>query len=234
MQIKGSVVLVTGANRGIGAEFVRQLKQRGATKIYAAARNADSVTVDGVEAIALDVTDAAQVAAAAELAGDVQLVINNAGSSSGLTFVDGDLDGIRREFETNFYGPLALTRAFAPALAANGGGAVINALSALSWISAPGATVYAASKAAAWSLTDGIRLELAGQGTQVLGMHMGMVDTDMTAGFEIAKISPEAAVTAALDGLEAGLSEVLVDDTATFVKSTLGQAPSERYAVPIG
>ena len=234
MQIKGSVVLVTGANRGIGAEFVRQLKQRGATKIYAAARNADSVTVDGVEAIALDVTDAEQVAAAAELAGDVQLVINNAGSSSGLTFVDGDLDGIRREFETNFYGPLALTRAFAPALAANGGGAVINALSALSWISAPGATVYAASKAAAWSLTDGIRLELAGQGTQVLGMHMGMVDTDMTAGFEIAKISPEAAVTAALDGLEAGLSEVLVDDTATFVKSTLGQAPSERYAVPIG
>ena len=234
MQIKGSVVLVTGANRGIGAEFVRQLKQRGATKIYAAARNADSVTVDGVEAIALDVTDAAQVAAAAELAGDVQLVINNAGSSSGLTFVDGDLDGIRREFETNFYGPLALTRAFAPALAANGGGAVINALSALSWISAPGATVYAASKAAAWSLTDGIRLELAGQGTQVLGMHMGMVDTDMTAGFEIPKISPEAAVTAALDGLEAGLSEVLVDDTATFVKSTLGQAPSERYTVPIG
>jgi len=234
MQIKGSVVLVTGANRGIGAEFVRQLKERGAAKVYAAARDASSIDVEGVEAITLDVTDPAQVAAAAELAGDVQIVINNAGSSSGLTFVDGDLDGIRREFETNFFGPLALTRAFAPALAANGGGAVINALSALSWISSAGATVYAASKAAAWSLTDGARIELAGQGTQVVGMHMGMVDTDMTAGYDIAKISPEAAVTAALDGLEAGLSEVLVDDTAKFVKSTLGQAPSERYAVSIG
>jgi NAD(P)-dependent dehydrogenase (short-subunit alcohol dehydrogenase family) len=234
MQIQGSVVFVTGANRGIGAEFVRQLKARGAAKVYAAARDASSIDVEGVEVVALDVTDQAQVDAAVARAGDVQLLINNAGMSSGATFVGSDLAGIRREFDTNFYGPLALTRAFAPVLAANGGGAVLNALSALSWISSQGATVYAASKAAAWSLTDGTRIELAGQGTQVVGMHMGMVDTDMTAGFDIPKISPESAVTAALDGLEAGDSEVLVDDTAVFVKSTLGKSPAERYAVPIG
>ena len=234
MQIKDSVVLVTGANRGIGAEFVRQLAERGAAKIYATARSADSIDAEGVEVIALDVTDPAQIEAAAALAGDVQLVINNAGASSGLTALGGDLAGIRSEFDVNVFGPLALARAFAPALARNGGGAVLNVLSALSWISAPGASVYAATKAAAWSLTDGIRIELSEQGTQVLGMHMGMVDTDMTAGYEIAKISPATAVTAALDGIEAGLSEVLVDDTAKYVKSTLGLDPVARYAVPVG
>jgi short-subunit dehydrogenase len=225
MQIKDSVVLVTGANRGIGAEFVRQLKERGAAKIYATARSVDSIDVDGVEVIALDVTDPEQV---------VQLLINNAGVSSGLTALGGDIAGIRREFDVNVFGPLALTRAFAPALARNGGGAVLNVLSALSWISSPGASVYAATKATAWSLTDGTRIELADQSTQVLGMHMGMVDTDMTAGWDIAKITPAAAVTAALDGIEAGLSEVLVDDTAKFVKSTLGLDPVARYAVPVG
>ena len=234
MQIKDSVVLVTGANRGIGAEFVRQLKERGAAQIYATARSVDSIDVDGVEVIALDVTDPEQVEAAAALAGDVQLLINNAGVSSGLTALGGDIAGIRREFDVNVFGPLALTRAFAPALARNGGGAVLNVLSALSWISSPGASVYAATKATAWSLTDGTRIELADQGTQVLGMHMGMVDTDMTAGWDIAKITPAAAVTAALDGIEAGLSEVLVDDTAKFVKSTLGLDPVARYAVPVG
>jgi NAD(P)-dependent dehydrogenase (short-subunit alcohol dehydrogenase family) len=234
MQIKGSVVLVTGSNRGIGAEFVRQLKERGAAKVYAAARNVDSIDAEGVEKVALDVTDAAQVAAAAELAGDVQLLINNAGSSSGRSFTGSGIGDIRGEFETNLFGPLALTRAFAPALASNGGGAVVNVLSALAWISSPGATVYATTKAAAWSLTDGLRIELAQQGTQVLGMHMGMVDTDMAAGIDLEKITPAAAVTAALDALEAGASEILVDDTARFVKSTLGLDPVERYALPLG
>lgn len=230
MQIQGSVVLVTGGNRGIGAEFVRQLKQRGAAKIYVAARSTDSVTVEGVEVIALDVTDDAQVQAAAAHAGDVQVLINNAGVTFGQTLVDGDLDVIRREFETNFFGPLTLIRAFAPVLAANGGGAVVNVLSALSWISAAGGTVYAATKAAAWSMTDGARLELAGQGTQVMGLHMGMVDTDMTAGSDLVKIAPAVVVTAALDGIESGATEVLADDTARFVKATLTADPGTRYA----
>lgn len=230
MQIKGSVVLVTGANRGIGAEFVRELKRRGAAKIYAAARSVEGLDADGVEVVALDVTDPAQIEAAAVQAGDVTLLINNAGVSAGATLLGSDLSAIHREMDTNFYGPLLLTRAFAPALAANGGGAVLNVVSAVSWMSYRGATVYAASKAAAWSLTDGLRLELADQGTAVLGLHMGLVDTDMTAGFEAPKISTTELVTAALDGLEQGAHEVLADDSAKLSKASLALSPEERYA----
>jgi short-subunit dehydrogenase len=136
--------------------------------------------------------------------------------------------------ETNFFGPLRLTRAFAPVLAANGGGAILNVLSAAAWFAHPSSTTYSATKAAAWSLTDGIRVELAGQGTQVLGLHMGPVDTDMTARLEVDKLDPAAVVTAALDGIEAGASEVLADDLTTQVKASLGLDPSERYAGLVG
>lgn len=233
MQIKGSVVLVTGANRGIGAEFVRELKRRGAAKIYAAARSIEGLNTegtDGVEVIALDVTNPAQIEAAAAQAGDVTLLINNAGVSAGATLLSSDLSAIHREMDTNFYGPLLMTRAFAPVLAANGGGAVLNVVSAAAWMSYRGATVYAASKAAAWSLTDGLRLELADQGTEVLGLHMGLVDTDMTAGFEAPKISTTELVTAALDGLEQGAHEVLADGSAEIAKASLALSPEERYA----
>ncbi len=231
MEILGSVVLVTGANRGIGAEFVRQLSQRGAAKIYAGARDPRSVAqADGVEAVALDVTDPDQVAAVAQGAADVTLVINNAGVAAGQNLVDGDLSVIRREFETNVFGPVNVSRAFAPVLGANGGGAIVNALSALSWFAYPGSTSYSATKAAAWSVTDGLRLELAGQGTQVVGLHMGAVDTDMTATWDIDKITAAEVVTAALDGVEAGAVEVLVDDTARQMKAALALDPSERYA----
>ena len=228
MQIENAVVLVTGANRGIGAEFVAQLKQRGAAKIYAASRAGD-VAVDGVEPIRLDVTDPAQIEAAAAAAGDVQIVINNAGISTGTPVVTGDLDVIRREMDTNFYGPLLMTRAFAPILEANGGGAVVNVASALSWFTTPGSGAYAASKAAAWSLTDSTRLELAGQGTQVVAVHMGLVDTDMGAMVDAPKIAPSAVAGAALDAVESGLDEVLADDWAKLVKSGLTLDPAERY-----
>ena len=231
MQIENAVVLVTGANRGIGAEFVAQLKQRGAAKIYAATRGGD-VAVEGVESIRLDVTDPAQIQAAAAAAGDVQVLINNAGISTGTSVVTGDVAGIRREMDTNFFGPLLMTQAFAPVLKANGGGAIVNVASALSWFTMPGAGAYAASKAAAWSLTDSTRLELAGQGTHVVAVHMGLVDTDMGAGAgaDAPKIAPSAVAGAALDAVESGLDEVLADDWATFVKSGLTLAPSERYA----
>ncbi|WP_241387553.1 SDR family oxidoreductase [Rhodococcus sp. CH91] len=229
MKIAGSVVLVTGANRGIGAEFVRQLKERGAAKIYAAARRVDTITAEGVEAVSLDVTDTHQVEAVATAAQDVHLLINNAGTTSGEPLLGGDLAPVRQELETNFFGPLNLTRAFSPILAANGGGAILNVLSAASWLSAPGATTYATTKAAAWSLTDGIRIELAAQGTHVLGLHMGVVDTDMTAGMNVDKVSPSAVVTAALDGLEAGAHEILADDIAAQVKTSLTLDPSVRY-----
>jgi NAD(P)-dependent dehydrogenase (short-subunit alcohol dehydrogenase family) len=228
MQLENAVVLVTGANRGIGAEFVAQLKERGAAKIYAASRDG-AIAVDGVEPLRLDITDPAEIQAAAAAAGDVQVLINNAGISTGTSVVSGDVADIRREMDTNFYGPLLMTQAFAPILKANGGGAILNVVSALSWFTVPGAGAYAASKAAAWSLTDSARLELADQGTHVVGVHMGLVDTDMAAGVEAPKISPAALAAAGLDAIESGLDEVLADDWSKLVKSGLSLAPSARY-----
>jgi short-subunit dehydrogenase len=238
MQIRESVVVVTGANRGIGAEFVRQLRERGAARVVAGARDAstvagvgtDPVTGTVVEAVSLDVTDHEAVQRVADAAGDVTIVVNNAGISSAIPLVTGDLAAIRREFETNVFGPLAVTRAFADTLARNGGGAVLNVLSASSWSSFPGATTYGATKAGAWGLTDGLRLELATQGTQVTGLHMGLVDTDMTAGFDGEKITVGDVVTAALDGLERGDLEVLADEPARQVKASLALDPADRYA----
>ncbi|MFB9312955.1 SDR family oxidoreductase [Nocardioides plantarum] len=229
MDLQGAVVLVTGANRGIGAEFVEQLKQRGAAKVYAAARDAGAIRAAGVHPLELDVTDAAQIAAAAAAAGDVQVLINNAGISTGTALVDGDEATIRREMDTNFYGPLLMTRAFAPILGANGGGAILNVVSALSWFTMPNAGAYAASKAAAWMLTDSTRLELAAQGTQVVGVHMGLVDTDMAQGVQAPKISPADLAGAGLDAIESGAQEVLGDDWARFVKSGLTLDPKARY-----
>jgi NAD(P)-dependent dehydrogenase (short-subunit alcohol dehydrogenase family) len=232
MLLEDAVVLVTGANRGIGAEFVNQLKERGAAKIYAAARDITTVTtvaVDGVQAIELDVTNPHQVRTAAAAAGDVQVLINNAGISTGTPLITGDLDVIRREMETNFYGSLLTSRAFAPILGRNGGGAILNVVSALSWFSVPGAGAYAASKAAAWSLTDSTRIELQAQGTHVVGVHMGLVDTDMSQGIDGPKIAPSTLVAAGLDAIESGRSEVLADDWSTFVKDGLTLDPTERY-----
>jgi NAD(P)-dependent dehydrogenase (short-subunit alcohol dehydrogenase family) len=229
MDIKGAVVLVTGANRGIGAEFVEQLKQRGAAKIYAAARDAGAIEADGVQPLELDITDAGQVAAAAAAAGDVQILINNAGISTGTSLVTGDETTIRQEMETNFYGPLRTTRAFAPILGSNGGGAILNVVSALSWFTLPAAGAYSASKAAASVLTDSARLELAAQGTHVVAVHMGLVDTDMAKGVEAPKIAPSDLASAGLDAVESGAQEVLADDWATFVKSGLTLDPKARY-----
>jgi NAD(P)-dependent dehydrogenase (short-subunit alcohol dehydrogenase family) len=229
MDIKGAVVLVTGANRGIGAEFVEQLKKRGAAKIYAAARDAGTVDTDGVHPLELDITSAGQIEAAAAAAGDVQVLINNAGISTGASLVTGDEATIRREMDTNFYGPLLMTRAFAPILRANGGGAILNVISALSWFTLPTAAAYAASKAAAWALTDSTRLELAAQGTQVVAVHMGLVDTDMAKGVEAPKIAPSDLASAGLDAIESGAQEVLADDWAQFIKSGLTLDPEARY-----
>lgn len=234
MEISGSVVIVTGANRGIGAEFVRQLRERGAAKIYAGARNPQSMApADGVVPLALDVVNKAQVAEVAASATDVQIVINNAGIAVRQPLIDGDLDVIHREFETNVFGPVYMAEAFAPVLKVNGGGAILNALSTVSWFSFPGMAGYSATKAAAWSFTDALRLELKEQGTQVLGLHMGPVATEMGANFPLDKIEPAQVVTAALDGLQSGASEVVVDDVSRFVKSTLTSDPS-RYETILG
>ena len=170
----------------------------------------------------LDVTSASDIASAADHCRDVTLLVNNAGISTGTSALsDNALKAARREFETNVYGPLALSRAFAPALAANGGGAIVNVLSVLSWLSTPTTAIYCASKAAGWSLTNSLRQELIGQHTQVLGLYVGYMDTDMTAGIHAPKSDPVAVAHQTLDGIEFGAHEVLADDISRHVRNAL-------------
>ena len=230
MDITGSVALVTGANRGLGRQFAQQLLERGAAKVYATSRRPELVDVPGVEVLRLDVTDPESIAAAAAAAGDVSLLINNAGITTGSDLVTGELAELRRAMDTHFFGTLGVVRAFAPVLARNGGGAIANVLSALSWFSTAGANAYAAAKAAEWSLTNGIRIELTEQGTQVTGIVLGAADTDMMAGYTGPMTAPADVVRAALDGIQAGAWEVLVDDWSRGVKASLAADPREFYA----
>jgi NAD(P)-dependent dehydrogenase (short-subunit alcohol dehydrogenase family) len=223
-----TTALITGANRGLGRHFAAELLARGAT-VYAGAREPATIDLPGVRAIALDVTDLDAVAAAAALAGDVDLLVNNAGVSTGAQLL-GDLDGVRAEMDVNFWGTLSMVRAFAPVLAANGGGTVVNLASALSWFAAPGAGAYAVSKAANWNMSNALRLELAGQGTQVTSVHLGLADTDMTAGIEGPKTDPAVVVRRALDAVEAGDFEVVIDEWSAMVKASLAEDPREFYA----
>ncbi|MGW3788676.1 SDR family oxidoreductase [Micromonospora chokoriensis] len=230
MQINGSIALVTGANRGLGRHFARQLLERGATKVYATARNPEQIDIPGVEKLRLDITDPGSVEQAAAAASDATLLINNAGITTFTNLVNGDLGKIRSELDTHFWGTLSMVRAFAPVLGANGGGAILNVLSALSWFSYDGANAYGVAKAAEWSLTNGIRLELAGQGTLVTGLHLGAADTDMMAHYDGDKMDPADVVRVALDGIEAGRIEVLADEWSAHVKASLANDPSAFYA----
>ncbi|MFZ6674658.1 SDR family oxidoreductase [Undibacterium sp. Xuan67W] len=225
MKIENAVILITGANRGIGLAFARALLARGARKVYAAARDPATVTLPGVQALQLDVTKPEEIAAAARQAADVTIVINNAGIAQPGGFLAPDSEAVaRRIFETNFFGMLNMSKAFAPALKANGGGALLNVLSVASWLNGAELAAYSASKSAAWSLTNALRHELAGQNTQVLGLHMAYVDTDLTRGFDVAKSSAEEIVERALDGLEAGVDEVLADALTQQVRQGLKAA----------
>lgn len=226
MELKNATVLITGANRGIGLAFAREALARGARKVYAGARDPASISLPGLQAIKLDVTSEEDVAAAAALAKDVTLVINNAGiAATGGFLADDSIESARRHLETNLLGPLRVAQAFAPVLAANGGGALLNVLSIASWINRPLLGVYGMSKSAAWALTNGLRHELREQGTQVLGLHMGFVDTDLTRGLDAPKSTPESVVRQAFDALEAGAEEVLADDATRQVKQGLAAEP---------
>jgi NAD(P)-dependent dehydrogenase (short-subunit alcohol dehydrogenase family) len=231
MHIAHSTALVTGANRGIGRIVVEQLLERGARRVYAAARRPETVpfTDPRVVPLRVDVTDGALAASAAEQAHDVDLLVNNAGIASSQNLLTGDLERIRAEMETNFFGTLHVSRAFAPVLASRGGGAIINIMSLLSFRTFPGNGSYAASKAAEWQLTNSTRLELAAQGTQVLGVHLASTDTDMMAGWDIPKNGPREVVALTLDALEEGRSEILDADTA-MIKARLASPPEELYA----
>lgn len=232
MKISDSTVLITGANRGIGRAFAQAFLARGARKVYAAARDPSRITLPGVTPIQLDVTSPAEVEAAARLAGDATIVVNNAGIASFGSFMAEDSEALlRQHLETNVLGVLRVSRAFAPVLARNGGGALLNVASVASWISNPLLANYAVSKAAVWSLSNGLRNDLRAQNTQVLTLHMGFVDTDLTRGVEMPKATPEAIVEQALDGLEAGALEVLADELTRQVRGGLSADPAIDLAV---
>jgi NAD(P)-dependent dehydrogenase (short-subunit alcohol dehydrogenase family) len=225
MQIKGSVALVTGANRGLGRAYAAELVSRGAAKVYGAARDPAAVTEPGVTPISLDITDQERVAQVTQECADVSLLVNNAGVLKYSTFINApNLDAARAEMEVNYFGTLSMCRAFAPVLATHGGGTIVNMLSVTSFYTNPLDASYGASKAAAWSLTNGVRLELHHQGTLVVAVHASFIDTDMAAlATNVAKDTPESVARQACDAVEAGQVEVLADERSRTVKAELSR-----------
>jgi NAD(P)-dependent dehydrogenase (short-subunit alcohol dehydrogenase family) len=232
MKLANAVVLVTGANRGIGLAFAQAALARGARKVYAASRDPRKVTLAGVEAIRLDVTNQAEVDAAAARCGDVTLLVNNAGIAQfGGVLGEDPVASLQAQFDVNVMGILRMGRAFAPVLQRNGGGAMLNVLSIASWVNRPLLGLYGTTKSAAWGLTNSLRHELRPQGTQVVGMHVGFVDTDLTRGIDQPKSTPADVVGRAFDVLEAGGEEVLADERTQQVKRSLG-ADASAYLAP--
>ena len=229
MDISNTTALVTGANRGLGREMVRQLLAAGARKVYAAARDMAAVqdlvqaNPGRVEALALDITNADQVAAAKARCADVNLLVNNAGINRGQGFIAASsLVDAQAEMNTNYLGTLAMCRAFAPQLAA---GAIINVLSILAKVNLPAMGSLCASKAAALRMTEGVRAELAAQGTRVVAVMTGAVDTDMSRDFQGPKSSAAEVAQAVLAGLQRGDEEVYVGDMPGWINGALMQDP---------
>ena len=221
MKVEGSAALVTGANRGLGAAIAQALLDSGA-KVYGAARDTTSITNLDIIPVPLDVTSADDIANASRSCSDVSIVVNNAGLlRSSASLAPGAIDAARAEMETNFFGPMRIAQAFAPVLRENGGGALVNVLSVLSFISMPQGATYSASKAAAWSLTNALRIELRRQGSLVVAVHAGFIDTDMAAGVSAEKISPQSVATQIVAAIEADVEEVLADPTSEMVKAAL-------------
>lgn len=229
MKILGTTCLVTGGQTGLGAALVGELLEQGAGKIYVASRHPRPVDDPRIVPVALDVTDAAQVGALARVADDVSVVVNNAGAYTNSRLLTAPAADLRQEFETNVLGPLWVARAFAPVLAAHGGGALLNVHSVLSWLSFGDG--YSASKAAAWSVTNGLRALLAPAGTLVVGLHLGYIDTAMVAHMDVPKNDPRNVARSAVQGLLDDATEVLADDFSRTIKAALAGDPRD-LAVP--
>ncbi|MEU5259707.1 SDR family oxidoreductase [Amycolatopsis sp. NPDC021455] len=228
MDLSGGTVLITGANRGFGRALATELLGRGAT-VYAGARDPGRVDLPGVKPITIDITDPASVEVAARATGDVTVLINNAGSPPRADLLTSDPDVIRLEMDTHFFGTLTVARAFAPQIAANGGGAMLNVLSGLSWVSFPEAGAYCAAKAAEWSLTNTLRLQLAGQSIRVTGLHLGYMDTDMVREVAAEKSDPADIARIAADGLAAGAYEIVADNASRQAQAALSGGVAAIY-----
>ncbi|CAL9670843.1 hypothetical protein SUDANB105_07500 [Streptomyces sp. enrichment culture] len=228
LDISRQTVLVSGANRGLGRRLAQEFLTRGA-KVYAGARRPETVDLPGVTPLALDVTDADSVAAAAAAAGDVTVLINNAGSHTGVDVLTGDLADVRLELETHYLGSLAMIRALAPTIAANGGGAILNVLSVLAWVNYPPVGAYGAAKSAAWSMTNVVRQQLAPEGIRVSALHVGWMDTDMAAGVTGAKSDPGEVARLAVDGLRDRADEIVIDELSRRVRAALSGGVAALY-----
>ena len=227
MNVTGAVVLVTGAGRGLGRQFASGFVAAGAAKVYGTVRDPAAAGAD-FEQVVLDIGDPASVLRAAQNASDVTILVNNAGINT-WTPILGDPELLRREMDVNFFGTLAVARAFAPVLKANGGGYIVNILSTLSWYTGPEYAGYAAAKAALWSATNALRLELLSQGTRVLAVHCGPLDTDMGARTDGPKLTPNDVVTQTLQALDSGQHELLTDPLTKFVRERLSAPLSALY-----
>lgn len=228
MKISEQIAFVSGANRGLGRELTLELLSRGA-KVYAGARNQEAIDIPGVIPVKLDITNPQEVAAAAKVAKDITLLINNAGSSTGAPLLDGDLDQIHLEFNTHFFGTLSMVRTFAPILEKNGGGSILNILSALSWVSSGTVGAYTAAKAAEWALTNDLRLNLYPHNVRVAGLHVGYMETDMTSGLEVPKSNPADIAKIAIDGIESDSLEIVADDSSRMIQRSLAGGIAVLY-----
>ncbi len=233
MEIENCIALVTGANRGLGKAYVDSLLAAGAAKVYAGARDIASVRATNARVIGvrLDVTQAHEVHEAAQACADVTLLINNAGiMKSSPMLAEGAEAALREEMEVNVFGVLRMARAFAPVLAKNGGGAMVNVLSVVSWFANPGNATYCATKHAALALTNAVRIQLKSQGTQVVGVHAGYIDTDMAAGVDSPKVSAQQVAERTLEGVRRGRNSVHADQRSEEVWQKLKTDPEGLYA----
>lgn len=228
MNISEQIAFVTGANRGLGRHLALELLSRGA-KVYAGARNPNSVDIPGAIPVKLDITNSQEVAAAADTAKDVTLLINNAGVSTDTSLLDGDLDKIKLEFDTHVFGTLSMVRAFAPIIANNGGGSILNILSVLSWFSTGIEGAYTAAKSAEWGLTNVLRLNLHPQNVRVASLHVGFMDTDMTSSIKAPKSNPADIAKIAIDGIESDSFEIVADDRSRKIQKDLAGGVAAIY-----
>ncbi|WP_339187165.1 SDR family oxidoreductase [Paenibacillus sp. FSL P2-0121] len=228
MIISEQVAFVTGANRGFGRHLTLELLSRGA-KVYGGARNPETINIPGVIPVKLDITNTQEVEAAVILAKDVTLLINNAGSATGATLLDDEVEKIHLEFDTHFFGTLSMVRAFAPIIEKNGGGSILNVLSALSWFSSGTVGAYSAAKAAEWALTNDLRLNLYPHNIRVSGLHVSFMDTDMTTSLEVPKASPADIAKIAINGIESGSFEIIADDNSRMIQGGLAGGVPALY-----